>query len=178
MIKQKTNTIARIENTLIFHAEYQLTAKEQKVMLYLISSIDPVRQSNFQSQVITYFSVVDVVEVLSESPNPRRYWSDLKKQDNQLYGISVQLKLTATDGKQRSTDCANRAGIFRIIQSIPSPKAKPFKLWLAPTGEERLQEIEDPAKAMDRVRQGFRDLVYSDEWISKWESFILEIRLT
>jgi len=122
-----------------------------------------IRQTIYNGE--TYFSVVDVVAVLSESPNPRRYWSNLKRQDNQLYPITVQLKMTATDGKQRSTDCANREGIFRIIQSIPSPNAEPFKLWLAQLGEERLQEIEDPTKAMDRVRQGFRDLGYENEWI-------------
>lgn len=113
----------------------------------------------------TYYSVVDVVAVLSESSNPRKYWHQVKSRDNQLSPIWRQLKMIAPDGKNRLTDCANREGIFRIIQSIPSPNAEPFKLWLARTGEERLQEIEDPSKAMDRVRQGFRDLGYSDEWI-------------
>ena len=117
----------------------------------------------------TYFSIVDVVAVLSASSNPKRYWTDLKrklnKEGSQVYENIVQLKMKAADGKKYKTDCANRETIFRIIQSIPSPNAEPFKTWLAQTGEQRLQEIEDPAKAMDRVRQGFRDLGYTDEWI-------------
>ena len=122
-----------------------------------------IRQVDHDGQ--TYFSIVDVVAVLSESPNPRRYWSNLKRQNNQLYPITVQLKMIAPDGKNRSTDCANREGVLRIIQSIPSPNAEPFKRWLAQVGEQRLQEIDDPSKAMDRVRQSFRDLGYSEEWI-------------
>jgi len=82
-----------------------------------------------------------------------------------VYDNFVQLKLEAPDGKKYNTDCANRQTIFRVVQSIPSPNAEPFKDWLAQLGEERLEEIEDPAKAMDRVRQNFRDLGYSDEWI-------------
>ena len=104
----------------------------------------------YEKYLVEHFSVVDVVAVLSESPNPRNYWNMLKKRDNQLYTICVQLKLPAADGKKYKTDCANRKGIFRIIQSIPSPNAEPFKLWLAATGDERMEEIEDPAKAMDR----------------------------
>ena len=118
---------------------------------------------------VTYFSIIDVVAVLSDSNNPRRYWSDLKgridKEGFELYANIVRLKMIASDGKNRQTDCANRETILRLIQSIPSPNAEPFKTWLAQTGEQRLQEIEDPAKAMDRVRQGFRDLGYSDDWI-------------
>ncbi|MCB1113418.1 MAG: Bro-N domain-containing protein, partial [Chlamydiia bacterium] len=97
-----------------------------------------------------YFSIIDIVHALTDSSNPRRYWSDLKlklSQDegfNQLYEKIVQLKLQAPDGKMRETDTANTETLLRIIQSIPSPKAEPFKRWLAKVGYERIQEIEDP----------------------------------
>ena len=120
-----------------------------------------------------YFSIIDIVEVLTESPNPRRYWSDLKIQlaENegfiQLYGKIVQLKLMAPDGKMRETDTANTETIFRIIQSIPSPKAEPFKRWLAQVGYERIQEIEDPELATQRTRAIYKAKGYSDAWIEK-----------
>ena len=97
-----------------------------------------------------YFSIVDIVGVLTESENPRRYWSDLKRKMKdeegavQLYENIVQLKMKATDGKMRSTDVADMQGVFRIIQSVPSPKAEPFKMWLAEVGKERIDEITDP----------------------------------
>ncbi len=120
-----------------------------------------------------YFSVIDVVEVLSSSANPRRYWSDLKIQlvdkegFNQLYGKIVQLKLESADGKKYLTDTANTETVFRIIQSIPSPKAEPFKRWLAQVGYERIQEIEDPELATKRTRAIYKAKGYSDDWIDK-----------
>jgi DNA-damage-inducible protein D len=120
-----------------------------------------------------YFSIIDVVEVLTRSPNPRRYWSNLKIQltENegfiQLYPKTVQLKLLASDGKMRETDTANTETIFRIIQSIPSPKAEPFKRWLAQVGYERIQEIEDPELATQRTRAIYKAKGYNDEWIEK-----------
>lgn len=120
-----------------------------------------------------YFSIIDVIEVLTDSPNPRRYWSNLKIQlsDNegfiQLYPKTVQLKLQAPDGKMRETDTANTETIFRIIQSIPSPKAEPFKRWLAQVGYERIQEIEDPELATQRTRAIYKAKGYSDAWIEK-----------
>ncbi|MCE5318862.1 MAG: Bro-N domain-containing protein [Parachlamydia sp.] len=120
-----------------------------------------------------HFSIIDVVEVLSGSSNPRRYWSDLKRQlaENegftQLYGKIVQLRLEASDGKKYETDTANTEIIFRIIQSIPSPKAEPFKRWLAKVGYERVQEIEDPELATQRTRAIYKAKGYSDEWIEK-----------
>jgi DNA-damage-inducible protein D len=120
-----------------------------------------------------YFSIIDIVEVLTESPNPRRYWSNLKIQlaDNegfvQLYSKTVQLKLEASDGKMRETDTTNTETIFRIIQSIPSPKAEPFKRWLAQVGYERIQEIEDPELATQRTRAIYKAKGYSDQWIEK-----------
>lgn len=93
-----------------------------------------------------YFSIVDVVEVLTDSPTPRQYWGKLKKREfdsQQLYPFWVQLKLESKDGKKYATDCANVKGLLRIIQVIPSPKAEPFKQWLAQVGYERMSEIEN-----------------------------------
>src|SRR3989339_106470 len=120
-----------------------------------------------------FFSVVDVISVLTESSNPRRYWSDLKIQlsekegFSQLYEKVVQLKLESSDGKKYETDCASTEGILRIIQSIPSPKAEPFKRWLAQVGGERLDEIENPELAAKRMREIYKAKGYSDEWIEK-----------
>jgi DNA-damage-inducible protein D len=120
-----------------------------------------------------YFSIIDIIAVLTESQNPRRYWSDLKVQlsenegFDQLYGKIVQLKLVAPDGKKRETDTANTETIFRIIQSIPSAKAEPFKRWLAKIGYERIQEIEDPELAAKRGRAIYTAKGYPDDWIEK-----------
>ncbi|MBF8263543.1 MAG: phage antirepressor protein [Parachlamydiales bacterium] len=120
-----------------------------------------------------YFSVIDIVEVLTGSPNPRRYWSNLKIQlsENegfvQLYSKTVQLKLIAPDGKMRETDTANTETVFRIIQSIPSSKAEPLKRWLAKVGYERVQEIEDPELAAKRSRAIYKAKGYPDDWIEK-----------
>jgi len=118
-----------------------------------------------------YFSVIDIVGILSESSNARRYWSDLKinlkEEGFEVYEKIVQLKLSAEDGKSRETDCANTETLFRIIQSIPSPKAEPFKLWLAKVGYERVEEIEDPELAQKRMRELYKAKGYSDIWIEK-----------
>ncbi len=103
-----------------------------------------------------YFSIIDIIQTLTDSNNPRRYWSDLKRKltkegFSQLYEIIVQLKLESSDGKKYTTDCANTEGLLRIIQSIPSPKAEPFKSWLAKVGYERIEETEDPEKAFPMV---------------------------
>ena len=106
-----------------------------------------------------WFSVIDIVQVLTGSTNANRYWSDLKRKlaqeagSEQPYEKIVRLKLTAPDGKQRETDCATAQSLLRIVQSIPSPKAEPSKLWLAKVGYERMQEMADPAQALDRARQ-------------------------
>ncbi len=119
-----------------------------------------------------WFSVVDVVAALTESANPRDYWYKMKIREKDEAGIELsticrQLKLESSDGKKYETDCANTEGIFRIIQSIPSPKAEPFKRWLAKVGYERVQEIEDPELATKRMRAIYRAKGYSDEWIEK-----------
>ena len=118
-----------------------------------------------------YFSIVDIVGVLTESENPRKYWSvlktRLKKEGNQLATICSQLKMKATDGKMRSTDVADIQGIFRIIQSIPSPKAEPFKMWLAEVGKERIDEIIDPELTIDRALATYLQKGYTREWINQ-----------
>ena len=122
-----------------------------------------------------YFSVVDVVFALTDSKNPRRYWSDLKIKlsdegyDIQLYDFIVQLKLESTDGKKYKTDCADTEGILRIIQSIPSPKAESFKRWLAKVGSERIEEIQNPELAMDRMKELYEKKGYSKSWINMRE---------
>ena len=119
-----------------------------------------------------FFSIIDIVGILSGSLNPRRYWSDLKiklasEGYNELYEKIVQLKLPSSDGKFYETDSSNLAGIFRIIQSIPSPKAEPFKLWLAKIGQERIEEIQDPERAMNRAKKIYDQKGYSEDWIAK-----------
>ena len=117
-----------------------------------------------------YFSVVDVIRVLTGSENPRRYWSDLKRKLKaegavELYEKIVQLKLLSPDGKKRLTDVASTEQLLRIIQSIPSPKAEPFKAWLAMVGKERIEETIDPEQAIDRALDTYLKKGYSEEWI-------------
>lgn len=117
-----------------------------------------------------YFSVVDIVKVLTESPTPRQYWSKVKDREFvklELSPIWVQLKLEAPDGKQRLTDCANTKSLFRIIQSIPSKKAEPFKQWLAQVGYERIEEIENPELGQDRIKEYYELKGYPKGWIDK-----------
>jgi DNA-damage-inducible protein D len=125
-----------------------------------------------ESEQKWYFAIIDVIEVLTESNNPRRYWSDLKRKLNtegfsQLYEIIVQLKMISSDGKRYVTDCADSKGLLRIIQSIPSPKAEPFKQWLAQVGSDRLDEIENPELATQRTRELYKLKGYPDDWIEK-----------
>ena len=125
-----------------------------------------------------YFSVVDVVGVLTNSENPRRYWSDLKRklkmEGSQLYEKIVQLKMKSSDGKYYKTDVADTEQLLRIIQSIPSPKAEPFKMWLAQVGRERIEETIDPELAMDRAFLTYQKKGYSNEWI---QQRLLSIRI-
>ncbi|MCQ2050012.1 MAG: phage antirepressor protein [Candidatus Saccharibacteria bacterium] len=118
-----------------------------------------------------YFSIVDTIAVLTDSSIPKRYWSDLKKkllkEGFQLYEKIVQLKFEAADGKKYATDCAETSVLLRIIQSIPSPKAEPFKLWLSQVGYERLQEIENPELAQERMKDLYEKKGYPKDWIDK-----------
>lgn len=120
-----------------------------------------------------WFSVIDVVQVLTDSSNANRYWSDLKRKlaqeagSEQPYEEIVRLKLTAPDGKKRETDCATAQTLLRVVQAIPSPKAEPIKLWLAKVGYERMQEMADPALSLDRARQTWQQHGRSDKWIQQ-----------
>lgn len=118
-----------------------------------------------------YFSIIDVAAVLTESTNPKNYWnmlkSRLKQEGNETYTNCVRLKMKASDGKMRLTDCATTEQLLRIIQSIPSKKAEPFKLWLAQVGTERLEEMADPEKALDRGMEYYRRKGYTDAWIKE-----------
>ena len=118
-----------------------------------------------------FFSVIDIISALTDSSVPKRYWSDLKqkliKEGNQSYEKIVQLKMVASDGKTRFTDCADTENIFRIIQSIPSPKAESFKLWLAKVGYERLKEISDPEISLNRARNNWNLMGHSIKWIEQ-----------
>jgi DNA-damage-inducible protein D len=114
---------------------------------------------------------VDVIQVLTDSPIPKRYWTDLKrrteKESGQRYAFCVPLKLTASDGRKRLTDCANTEGVFRIIMSVPSPKAEPLKLWLAEQGKRTLDEAENPELLTERQAELYRAKGYPDEWITR-----------
>jgi hypothetical protein len=117
-----------------------------------------------------YFSIIDVISVLTGTANPRRYWSDLKRKlkaegANELYEKIVQLKMLSSDGKRYKTDVASTEQLLRIIQSIPSPKAEPFKAWLAMVGKERIEETIDPEQAIDRALDTYLKKGYSEEWI-------------
>lgn len=118
-----------------------------------------------------YFAVVDVIGVLTDSPDPKDYWYRMKKREKlsgfELSTICRQLKMKSADGKKYTTDCANTEGLLRIIQSIPSPKAEPFKQWLAKVGYERIEESQDPEISIDRAMQNYFNLGYSKDWINQ-----------
>jgi len=118
-----------------------------------------------------FFSIVDVVGVLTESPNPRKYWSvlkgRLKKEGSELTTKCSQLKMTAADGKKYKTDCADTEQLFRLIQSIPSPNAEPFKLWMAQVASQRIDQIQDPELSIEQAMMDYKRLGYSDSWINQ-----------
>ncbi|MBC8603285.1 Bro-N domain-containing protein [Parabacteroides acidifaciens] len=118
-----------------------------------------------------YFSVIDVIAVLTDSPNPRKYWSVLKtrlvKEGNQTATNCSQLKMPAPDGKMRLTDVATTEQLFRLIQSVPSPKAEPFKLWIAQVAKERLDQLQDPELSINQAMADYKRLGYSDNWINQ-----------
>ena len=132
-----------------------------------------VRSSYDEDSEKWYFSIIDIIGILTESKNPRRYWSDLKiklsdeEGFSQLYEKIVQLKLTASDGKKYNTDCADVETLLRIIQSVPSKKAEPIKQWLAKVGQERIQELADPSTALDRARDIWQKQGRSEKWIQQ-----------
>ena len=114
-----------------------------------------------------YFSVIDIIGVLTDSVVPRNYWATLKKREPQLLTNCQQLKIVSTDGKQRLTDCANTEGVLRIVMSVPSPKAEPLKLWLAQTGKQALDETENPELLSVRQAELYRVKGYTEEWITR-----------
>ena len=130
-----------------------------------------VRSHYDSNNEIWYFSVIDIIEILTGSNIPKRYWSDLKKklfkEGSQVYDKIVRLKMVADDGKYRETDTAETETLLRLIQSIPSPKAEPFKQWLAKVGYERIQEIQDPAQSVDRARENWKQHGRSEKWIQQ-----------
>ena len=132
---------------------------------------DGIRKVWYLQEEEWYFSIIDVVAVLTESTNPKNYWNmlknRLKQEGNETYTNCVRLKMKASDGKMRLTDCATTEQLLRIIQSIPSKKAEPFKLWLAQVGTERLEEMADPEKALDRGMEYYRRKGYTDAWIKE-----------
>lgn len=130
-----------------------------------------VRRQWDEDKEVWHFSIIDVIEILTESSRPRKYWSDLRKKLEQE-GSEVsekigRLKMIAPDGKKRMTDVANTKTLLRLIQSIPSPKAEPFKLWLAKVGYERIEETEDPELAFERAMRTYLQKGYSKEWINQ-----------
>jgi hypothetical protein len=130
-----------------------------------------IRSSWDNEQEKWYFSIVDIIEILTDSPRPRKYWSalktKLKKEGSELSHNLGQLKMQSEDGKFYTTDVADTEQLFRLIQSIPSPKAEPFKQWLAKTGYERIEESQDPEKAIDRAMENYLKLGYSTAWINQ-----------
>ena len=143
--------------------------KSQQIKLFEDSKI---RSFWDEEEQQWYFSVVDVVAVLTDSVNPRDYWFKMKKRVNSEDGIELsticrQLKMLAPDGKMRETDAANVKALFRIIQSIPSPKAEPFKQWLSQVGYERILEIENPELAQERMKELYEKKGYPKDWIDK-----------
>jgi len=118
-----------------------------------------------------YFSIVDVVHILTESPNPNNYWKVLKhrltKEGSELVTVCNQLKMLSADGKKYKTDVADTEQLFRLIQSVPSPKAEPFKLWIAKVARERIDEIEDPEIGIDRLMETYLKKGYRKEWINQ-----------
>ncbi len=116
-----------------------------------------------------YISVIDIIEVLTDSSNPNRYWTDLKrrseKESGQSYAFCVSMKLAGTDGRKRLTDCANAEGILRIVMSVPSPKAEPIRMWLAEQGKRTIDETENPELITERQAEIYKAKGYSEEWI-------------
>jgi DNA-damage-inducible protein D len=163
IFKNHPFSFKRKKQTLLLFLKLKLSRQMEKTIA--VFEDKKIRQTEYEG--ITYFSVVDIIEILSDSPAPRQYWNVLKKREPQLSTICLQLKLTATDGRQRLTDCANTEGVFRIIQSVPSPKAEPFKLWLASLGKQAIDETNDPELLTARQAELYRAKGYPEDWITQ-----------
>ena len=142
-------------------------AKKQEIQLFNERRIRTIWDDKEEKW---YFSVVDVIEALTETDRPRKYWSDLKaklkKEGSELSEKIGQLKLQSSDGKYYKTDIADQEQLFRLIQSIPSPKAEPFKIWMASVASERLDEMQDPELTIERAMTDYRRLGHSEAWIN------------
>jgi hypothetical protein len=142
--------------------------KENSIVLFKQKEV---RRKWVEDEEKCYFSIIDIVEILTDSTVPKRYWSDLKskleQEGSQVYDKIVRLKMEASDGKMRLTDCLDTENVLRLVQSIPSPKAEPFKLWLAKVGYERIEETEDPELAIDRAMETYLKKGYSKDWINQ-----------
>ncbi len=142
--------------------------KEHSIILF---NQKKVRRYFDEEKELWYFSIIDIIEILTESPRPRKYWNALKtklnKEESQLSQNVGQLKMKSSDGKFYETDVLDTENILRLIQSIPSPKAEPFKLWLAQVGYQRIEETEDPELAFERAMQTYLKKGYSKEWINQ-----------
>lgn len=145
-----------------------MTKKDNSIVLFRKKQV---RRHWDEKKELWYFSIIDVIEILTGSPRPRKYWNTLKtkleEEGSELSQKLGQLKMKAQDGKMRMTDVADTKTLLRLIQSIPSPKAEPFKLWLAKVGYERIEETEDPELAMERAMQTYLKRGYSKEWINQ-----------
>ncbi|MDH5596674.1 MAG: Bro-N domain-containing protein [Candidatus Peregrinibacteria bacterium] len=142
--------------------------KEESIILF---NQKEVRRYWDAEKELWFFSVVDVISVLTDSTTPKRYWSDLKSklkmEGSQVYDKIVQLKFTATDGKKYATDCYSTQDLLRLVQSIPSPKAEPFKVWLAQVGYQRIEEMENPELSFERAATTYARKGYSKSWINQ-----------
>lgn len=135
--------------------ENQLAIFEQK----------PIRRIEYAGEI--WFSIVDIIGVLTESPDPKNYWSKLKERDPQTLTVCQSLKMLATDLKMRKTDCATAEGVLRIIMSVPSPKAEPLKMWLASVGTQAIIETENPELGIERMAALYKAKGYPDEWVAQ-----------
>ncbi len=128
----------------------------------------PIRRQEYNGEM--YFSVIDIIQILTDSSNPNRYWTDLKrrseKENGQSYAFCVSLKLLSSDGKNYKTDCANTEGVLRILMSVPSPKAEPMRLWLASVGKQAIEETENPELLTERQAALYKAKGYPDDWVA------------
>jgi prophage antirepressor-like protein len=124
-----------------------------------------IRQIEHNGEI--WFSIIDIIEALTGSSKPSNYWDTLKRREKQLSAICGKFKFLASDGKMRATECANTEGVFRILMSVPSPKAEPFKLWLAEVGKQTIIETENPEMGIDRLTEIYRAKGYNNEWIER-----------
>lgn len=158
------------EHTLTYNQDTLSTTMDKEHSIVLFNQ-KQVRRHYDPQKELWFFSIVDVVAILTETTTPKRYWSDLKiklkKEGSEVYEKIVHLKLPASDGKKYMTDCFSTEDLLRAIQSIPSPKAEPFKVWLAKVGYQRIQEIENPELATQRTKTIYKAKGYSDAWIEK-----------